>query len=170
MKKTIFALLLALGTLVSCSTQPENRSNDVASLFEKYKQVEGVVYEDQTAQKDSLLVKDADKMDASAIEELKGIRIEILQFTGEIGDTTLLAQVKNDLTELKDYEKVDPSTFFKPVPPAMKVIFEDMEGFIKKENGETNDRLIVIDGCAFVFIHVEGKVSDKTLRNVMRLG
>lgn len=166
-KKNFITMLFALVMLSSCNNMGNKSSNDVASLFEKYKHMEGVMYADQTAPKDSTLAEAPKDWDASTIEALRGIKIEIMQFD-EVDDK-VIDEVNKDIASLKGYKKVDPSTFFKEVPPSMKEMFEEMQGYAKTENGATVDRLVVIDGCALTLLHIEGEIEDKDLRLVMNI-
>ena len=85
------------------------------------------------------------------------------------GQPQVTERLNKDIASLKGYKKVDPSTFFKEVPPSMKEMFEEMSGYAKTENGATVDRLVVIDGCALTLLHIEGEIEDKDLRLVMNI-
>ena len=58
-------MLFALVMLSSCNNMGNKPSNDVASLFEKYKHMEGVIYDKQAKASSELLVGPAVRIEYS---------------------------------------------------------------------------------------------------------
>ena len=148
----------------------EKHPSGVQALFDKYKTLEDVAYEDMTQQKnDSIPKRFAEETNPALLAELKAMRIEFLSV--EENDS-LASAMRGDITALRGYEKTDASKYF-TIPPMLRALLNEAEGFSayvrKVTDNKVDDLLIVMDGCIFLLIHVEGPVTPSLIPRVLHL-
>ena len=150
--------------------QGEKHPSGVQALFDKYKTLEDVAYEDMTQQKnDSIPKRFAEETNPALLAELKAMRIEFLSV--EENDS-LASAMRGDITALRGYEKTDASKYF-TIPPMLRALLNEEEGFSayvrKVTDNKVDDLLIVMDGCIFLLIHLEGPVTPSLIPRVLHL-